>query len=142
MRLFAKDIAKTLGKSEAPLLQALQAEKIRPYILEVPEDAHEIDDCCDMLCVKPEAPKFYQPCRNPICWTSTSKRCVEHLGRKRIASFFLPIVRRIEHEGTSLYVSKIESEDGSYRVYTAEYDTIVGRYKEGKLTLFITEDDE
>lgn len=133
MRLFAKDIAKTLGKPEAPLLQALQAEKIRPYILEVPEDAHDIDVCCEILCVKPDAPYFLQPCRNPICWTSTSKRCVEHLGRKSIRSF-LPIVRRIDHEGTSLYVSE------DFTVYSAENE-VVGQYKEGKLTLFVIEDE-
>ena len=133
MRLFAKDIAKTLGKPEAPLLQALQAEKIRPYILEVPEDAHEIDACCDILCVKPETPYFLQPCRNPICWTSTGKRCVEHLGQKSVRST-KPIVQRITHEGTPFYVSE------DFTVYSAQNES-VGFYREGKLTLFV-EDDE
>lgn len=133
MRLFAKDIAKTLGKSEEPLLKALQAEKIRPYILEVPEDAHEIDAYCDILCLKPEAPYILQRCKNPICWTSTSKRCVEHLGRKSVRSA-LPTVQRIVHEGTPLYVSE------DFTVSSAE-NKAVGVYREGKLTLFV-EDDE
>jgi hypothetical protein len=64
MRLFAKDIAKSLGQPEGPLLQALQAEKIRPYIFEASEETQEIDMCCDVICVKPEAPHFLQPCRN------------------------------------------------------------------------------
>lgn len=137
MRLFAKDIAKTLGRPEAPLLQALQAEKIRPYIFEASEEK-EIDMCCGVICVKPDAPLFLQPCGHPIVWNSSSKRCMEHLAYKPpVAPTSLPTLKRLEHtlDGAPLYVS----EDST--VYMAS-GAAVGQYIERSLTLFVVEDDE
>jgi hypothetical protein len=138
MRLFAKEVAKTLGKPEAPLLQALNAEKIRPYIFEPCEETKEIDMCCDVLCVKPEAPYFLQPCRHPIVWNSTTRRCMEHLSYKPSAKpSSLPILKRLEHtvDGQPLYVS----EDST--VYTAN-NVPVGQLIDGVLSLFCVEDAE
>lgn len=135
MRLFAKDIAKTLGQPEGPLLQALGAEKIRPYILEVSEETHEIDMCCGVICVKPEAPHFLQPCGHPIVWTSGSKRCMEHLSYRAMAiPSSLPVLKRLEHRLNDeiLYVS----EDST--VYTAQ-NVPAGQFINGVLTLFCVE---
>jgi hypothetical protein len=137
MRLFAKDIAKTLGRPEAPLLQALQAEKIRPYIFEASEEK-EIDMCCAVICVKPDAPLFLQPCGHPIVWNSRSRRCMEHLSYKPPAApTSLPTLKRLEHtvEGAALYVS----EDST--VYIAS-GAAVGQYIDGILTLFMVEDED
>jgi len=135
MRLFAKDIAKSLGRPEAPLLQALSAEKIRPYIFEASEETQEIDMCCDVISIKPEAPHFLQPCGNPIVWTSGVKRCMDHLSHKPCAvPGSLPLLRRLEHRANdqTLYVS----EDST--VYTAR-NVPVGQFLEGVLTLFEVE---
>ena len=135
MRLFAKDIAKTLGRPEGPLLHALQADKIRPYIFEASEQK-DIDMCCPVICVKPEAPLFLQPCRNPVAWTSSSNRCVEHLTYRRSNPTSLAKYQRLEHtmDGEALYVS----EDSS--VYLSN-NTLVGNFANGKLTLFTVIDD-
>lgn len=137
MRLFAKDIAKTLGRPEGPLLQALGAEKIRPYIFEPSEETQEIDMCCGVICVKPEAPYFLQPCGHPIVWTSRTKRCMEHLShRSTPIPSSLPVLTRLEHrvEDEPLYVS----EDST--VYTAR-NVPVGQFANGVLTLFCVEDE-
>ena len=128
MRIFAKDIAKSLGQPEGPLLQALNAEKIRPYLMEA--ETHEIDTCCGVMCTKPEAPHFLQVCRQPIVWTSTTKRCMEHLAYKPpTIPNSLPVLRRLEYREKSLYVS----EDAT--VYTEE-NVAAGQFIDGVLTLF------
>jgi hypothetical protein len=136
MRLFAKDIAKTLGRPEAPLLEALNAQKIRPYIFEVSEDTNEIDMCCPVLFVKPDAPYFLQRCGHPIVWTSDTRRCMEHLShRSPITVSSLPVLRRLDYRrnGQALYVS----EDST--VYTTE-NVAVGQFVNGVLILFIVQD--
>ena len=125
MRLFAKDIAKTLGQPEAPLLKALQAETIRPYVLEA--EGHEIDTCCGVLCAKPEAPHFLQTCGQPIVWTSTTRRCMEHLAYRPPRTTSLSRVRKLENR--PLYVG----EDST--VYNEE-NVAVGQYMDGVLSLF------
>lgn len=131
MRMFAKDIAKTLGRPEGPLLQAIQAKKISPYILEESAEK-EIDLRCQVLCVKPEAPFFVQPCCHPIAWNSTTKRCIEHLsGKSPSVPHSLPVLRRLEHS-QPLYVS----EDST--VYSAD-NVPVGRYSAKTLTLFMVD---
>ena len=137
MRLFAKDIAKTLGQPEAPLLHALNAEKICPYIFEAPEEK-EIDMCCAVICVKPEAPYFLQPCGHPIVWTSSTQRCMEHLSYKPSAKpSSLPILKRLEYriDDQHLYVS----EDST--VYSV-HNIPVGKFVDGILTLFCVEGDD
>lgn len=131
MRLFAKEIAKSLGQPEGPLLHALNATKIRPYIVESNETS-EIDMCCGVFCVKPEAPYFLQQCGHPIAWTSDTRRCMEHLSHKSSAPpTSLPILQRLEYkvDEQTLYVS----EDST--VYTAE-NVAVGQFVDGILILF------
>jgi hypothetical protein len=135
MRLFAKDIAKTLGRPEAPLLQALNAEKIRPYIFEPSEEVKEIDMCCSVMCAKPEAPLFLQRCGHPIVWSSKVQRCMEH--QSHVATphtSALPVVHRLEHP-TPLYCA----EDST--VYSTE-NVPVGYYAGNVLTLFEVDEGE
>ena len=131
MRLFAKDIAKTLGQPEGPLLKALNAQTIRPHLLEA--EGHEIDACCGVICVKPETPYFLQPCGQPIVWTSTTRRCMEHLAYKApIVPSSLPVLRRLEYAEKALYVSE------DHTVYSEDY-TAVGQFVDGVLRLFSSE---
>lgn len=81
MRLLAKDIAKTLGVSDAPLLESLQVEKIRPYIFEESADKEQ-DMRCDFYCQRPDAPAIMQRCQQPVFWGATNSgtcRCTEHM---------------------------------------------------------------
>ena len=134
MRLFAKDIAKTLGRPEAPLLQALHAEKIRPYLFEASEEKKEIDMCCKALCIKPDAPLFLQSCGNPIVWCSSVERCMEHQYYISPNTLGLRILRRLEHP-TPLYLAD------NCTVYSAE-NIAVGYYKKNVLYLFEIDTDE
>jgi len=135
MRLFAKDIAKTLGRPEGPLLQALNAEKIRPYIFEPSEETKEIDMCCKVMCVKPDAPFFLQRCGHPIVWCSRVQRCMEHQSCMATPNTSrLPVLRRLEHP-TPLYLAE------DCVVYSAE-NIAVGYYAENVLTLFEIDEPE
>ncbi len=135
MRMFAKDIAKTLGKPEGPLLQAIQMDKVRPYLFDESDTSKEIDMRCPVICQKPEAPHFLQPCGHPIAWNSGRHRCVEHLFSRPSVPVSLPVLRVLEYtkDGDPLYVS----EDAT--VYTAE-NIPVGQLQEGVLTLFVIDE--
>ena len=116
MYRLAKDIAKTLGKPEAPLLEALKATPIRPYIFEE-SDPPEIDARCGFMCQKPETPLYSEPCGRPIMWGS--KRCAEHAYKKTVAP---PAIKLEALEGDEPLAV---SEDGA--VYNADYEP-VGTY--------------
>lgn len=124
MYRLAKDIATTLRKPEAPLLQALKQEPVRPYIFEADDDT-EIDARCNMLCLKPDMPKFCQPCRQPILWGS-GQRCAEHAYSSR-----QPSLPRLQPLQGGYFVSEDDT------VYNIEYE-VVGRYNRdtGRLLRF------
>lgn len=117
MYRLAKDIAKTLGKPEAPLLEALKADPIRPYIFEE-SDPPEIDVRCGFMCQKPETPHYSEPCGRAIMWGSS--RCAEHAYQKEAP---LPAMKltALDTEEEPLAVS----EDST--VYNADYEP-VGTY--------------
>lgn len=117
MYRLAKDIAKTLGKPEAPLLQALKADPIRPYIFEEADSA-EIDARCGFMCQKPVTPLYSEPCGRAILWGSN--RCAEHAYKKATPSPAIKL-QALDFEEEPLAVS----EDGT--VYNAEYEA-VGTY--------------
>jgi len=116
MYRLAKDIAKALGKPEAPLLQALK-EPIRPYIFEEAE-APEIDARCGFMCQKPETPLYSEPCGRAIMWGT--KVCAEHAYKKATPPPAIKL-QALDMEEEALAVS----EDGT--VYNADYEA-VGRY--------------
>jgi len=129
MYRLAKDIATTLRRPEAPLLQALKQETIRPYIFEADDDT-EIDMRCDALCLRPDTPKFYQPCGKAILWGG-GLRCAEHAYSSKCAAQTLPKLRRLKGQKEPYFVSEDDT------VYNAEYSP-VGRYNRsnGRLLLF------
>lgn len=134
MLRLAKDVAKTLGQPHAPLVEALQAQKVRPYIFEESEDTREQDMRCDYICQRPDTPLFLSACCQAVLWNATSVcRCPEHLyaGPTQPTGSTLPVLKRLEYEEEPLWVA----EDGT--CYDAEYEA-KGYYnsKSGKLLLF------
>lgn len=145
MRRLAKDIAKTLGQSETPLIEALfkgGGATVKPYIFEEASSTteKEIDMRCDFLCQMPGGSKqIVQTCGQPIVWSAApaSTRCTEHLYAK-------PSVPPPSHMQrlTSLEPAALDddaplfaAEDGT--VYDKTY-TVRGRYNfsSKKLVLF------
>ena len=117
MLRLAKDVAKTLGQSHIPLVEAIQAQKVRPFIFEESEDTRENDMRCNFICQRPDAPLFLQPCGQAVLWNATtSHRCPEHLYSATVSQPTLPVLKRLEYEEESLYVA----EDGT--CYDAEYE--------------------
>jgi hypothetical protein len=147
IKRLAKDIAGTLGKSEAPLLDAILKNgksAIRPYIFEEADsDDIEVDMRCDFMCQRPDAPLFLQPCRQPVVWTAATMpnkkvhRCAEHLYSKseKIPGnlpILMPLEVATDSEGTvtPLFVSN----EGT--VYDKEYNPR-GQYDKERRTLVL-----
>ena len=132
MRHLAKDIAKTLGQPDAPLLQAIRAQKIRPYIFEEADTEKEIDMRCPILCVKPDAPHFCQPCNQAVLWSAGCRRCAEHAYATPVPYPGIPVLTPLEKGGLdeALYTS----EDGT--VYNAEF-VAVGAYDHDTKDLYL-----
>ena len=134
-----KDIAKTLHRDPAPLLQAIKSQKTNMYIFDESSPS-EIDMRCPILCQKPAAPLFCQPCRRPILWSSDmpagTERCTEHAYHSKV-SYSLPILEPLDTETDDKY---FVGEDDT--VYNTDYEA-VGIYCRNthKLTLFTVEDD-
>lgn len=138
----AKDIAKTLGQPDAPLLQAIKAMTVRPYIFEEAgaEDA-EVDMRCRFLCQPADTPLFIQPCGKPVLWVegvATRPRCAEHAYSPPISYNGLHPLKALEVVGEDKY---FVGEDGT--VYDVEYRPRGAYDMETKrLTLFTVADDE
>ena len=147
MRRLAKDIAKTLGQSETPLLDALfkgGGATVKPYIFEEGGPAaaeKEIDMRCDFLCQMPGGSnQILQTCGQPIVWSlaPSCTRCTEHLYAK-------PTTQPASHMQrlTSLEPAALQDTDGA--LFAAEDGTVYdktyavrGRYNfaSKKLVLF------
>jgi hypothetical protein len=134
MLRLAKDVAKTLGQPHAPLVEALQAQKVRPYIFEESEDTREQDMRCGYICQRPDTPLFLSACGQAVLWNATGVcRCPEHLYAEPVKPTgpALPVLKRLDYEEEPLWVA----EDGT--CYDAAYE-VKGRYTadSGKLVLF------
>jgi hypothetical protein len=117
MLRLAKDVAKTLGQSHIPLVEAIQAQKVRPFIFEESEETRESDMRCEFICQRPDAPLFLQACGQAVLWNATtSHRCPEHLYSPTVTQPALPILKRLEGDEEALYVA----EDGT--CYDVEYE--------------------
>ena len=129
-----KDIAKTLNKDPAPLLQAIKSKKGSIYLFDESSPS-EIDMRCQILCQKPAAPLFCQPCGRPILWssglTAGTERCTEHAYHSKV-SYSLPVLYPLTTETEDKY---FVGEDDT--VYSIDY-TAVGTYDRdtSSLTLF------
>jgi hypothetical protein len=145
MRRLAKDVAKTLGQSETPLLEALfkgGGATVKPYMFEEaagPEK--ELDMRCDFLCQMPGGSnQILQTCGQPIVWSAApaSSRCTEHLYSKASGPPPSHMLRL-----TSLEPAALDDADGALfaaedgTVYDKTY-TVRGRYNfsSKKLILF------
>lgn len=144
MRRLAKDVAKTLGQSDVPLLEALfkgGGATVRPYIFEEAAGGveKEIDMRCGFLCQRPETPLFLQPCGQPIVWSAAPHvcRCTEHLYSKQVpigyARRLSPIEATALEEEDGLLVM---SDDGT--VYDVE-NRVRGKYNFTDKTLLLLE---
>jgi hypothetical protein len=87
-RRLAKEIATSLRQSEAPLLQALQSEKVSVYLFE--EEGSEYVDQESLRCKEmrrsPENPAVLEPCGQPVVIGRGSK-CPCHLHAKKLPVF-------------------------------------------------------
>jgi hypothetical protein len=130
-----KDIAKTIQRDPAPLLQEVRANKTPIYIFDEASPS-EIDMRCPFLCQRPSAPLFCQPCGRPILWSSGqvqgTERCAEHAyATKTLHS--LPILYPLDTEE-----KYFAGEDGT--VFSIEYEAVGTYNKETKrLILFAVE---
>lgn len=80
----AKEISQALGVSHHPLMTAIKAQKIQPYVVEFNDDERDIDVRCDYVCQKD---CLMQVCAQPVLWRpaeASSKRCPEHLYSKPV----------------------------------------------------------
>lgn len=124
IRSLAKDIAKTLGTTDAPLLAELvKGRTVSPYILEESAEK-DIETRCGVLVQHPQTPKFLRPCGQAIVWsTATQKpcaRCAEHLYTVPPVQPRLPVLTPLEDQ-EDLY----RSEDGT--VYDEDF-VVRGRF--------------
>jgi hypothetical protein len=121
IRSLAKDIAKTLGTSDAPLLAELvKGRTVAPYVLEESADT-ELETRCDILVQHPDTPKFLRPCGQAIVWSATPcHRCAEHLYTVPPVQPRLPVLTSLEDQ-EELY----RSEDGT--VYDKDF-VVRGRF--------------
>jgi hypothetical protein len=141
MRLLAKDIAATLGQPEAPLLNAIRAGSVRPYLFEESAAHDDVNMRCEHLCQRPEAPFVLQACNQPIVWSSAAakQRCPEHLYcQETPRTVGLPVVYPIDMTG-------LDDEDKASPLYRTEEGLVLdgtgtprGRYclETKRLTLF------
>lgn len=115
IRSLAKDIAKTLGTSDAPLIQEiLKGRTVSPYVLEESAEK-ELESRCPILVQHPDTPKFLRPCGGPVVWMAAGPcRCAEHLYAKPPTQPRLPVLIPLEDQ-EDLY----RSEDGT--VYDKEF---------------------
>lgn len=94
----SKEIAETLGVSHIPLMNEINANKVRPYVVELSEDQRDLDMRCDFICQRSDAPLFMQVCAQPVFWggsQETSKRCPQHLYSSPITTRTLPLLERV-----------------------------------------------
>ncbi len=107
-RRLAKEIAASLRQSEAPLLQALQTEKVSVYLLE--EEGSEYIDLESLRCKEmrrsPDNPSVLEPCGQPVVIGRGSK-CPCHLhSKKQPALGSLQTLRIIkDSEGTKYWLT-------------------------------------
>jgi hypothetical protein len=115
MYRLAKDIAMTLGQPNQPLLDAIKANKVRPFLVEMNED-RDISLVCDYICQRPDAPAILQPCGQVVLWGIHSRRCPQHMYSVPGVSH-IPSVKAIQVDDQRFYVSEDGTiYDGSYTI--------------------------
>ena len=131
MYRLVKDIATTLGQPHQPLLEAIKAKKVKPYLVDT-SYTQESDAVCDYICQRPDAMAVLQPCGPPVLWGAGPSRCPQHMYMTQSTSN-LPLLKALTPvEQIPLYMS----EDGS--VYDGNFK-LQGRMNGNTLTLFDVE---
>ena len=121
MHRLVKEIATAVGKPHAPLMDAIKAKKIRPYLAETGDDAESLEFSCDLLCVGPSTPAIQQVCRQPILWGSGVHRCPSHLFAAQPTES-LPTVQSLTTHPT-LFASDGTLYDGTFQAVGTITDT-------------------
>ena len=133
MERLAKDVAKCLEQPEQPLLAALKATKVKPYIVELSDEKRDSEICCDYVCQRGDSPHLLQPCGQPVFWGATrASRCPQHMYSVPVKpSAALPVLRALSpiEDESPLYVA----EDGT--IYDAEYKAR-GQLTDNKIRLY------
>ena len=132
MERLAKDVAKCLEQPEQPLLAALKATKVKPYIVELTNDRRDSDICCDYICQRGDSPHLLQPCGQPVFWGATHvSRCPQHMYSVPRKLPTLPVLKALSpiEDEPPLYVA----EDGT--IYNDEYKAR-GQLTDGKIILY------
>lgn len=121
MYRLVKEIATAVGKPHMPLMDAIKAKKIRPYLAETGDDAESLEFSCDLLCVGPSTPAIQQVCRQPILWGSGVHRCPSHLFAEQPTES-LPTVQSLTTHPT-LFASDGTLYDGTFQAVGTITDT-------------------
>ena len=121
MYRLVKEIATAVGKPHMPLMDAIKAKKIRPYLAETGDDAESLEFSCDLLCVGPSTPAIQQVCRQPILWGSGVHRCPSHLFAEQPTES-LPTVQGLTTHPT-LFASDGTLYDGTFQAVGTITDT-------------------
>lgn len=109
----AKEISQALGVSHHPLMTAIKAQKIQPYVVEFNGDERDIDVRCEYVCQKD---CLMQVCAQPVLWRpaeASSKRCPEHLYSKPV-KHNLPVLSPTSDPG--LFISEGTLYGSDYKV--------------------------
>ena len=120
MYRLVKDIAATVGKPHKPLMDAIKAKKIRPYIADTGDDAESLEFSCDFLCVRASAPAIQQVCGQPILWGAGVHRCPSHLFAAQPTNS-LPTVKSLTTE--NLFAADGILYDGAFQAVGTITDT-------------------
>lgn len=123
----AKEIGQALGVSHTPLMNAIRAQKIHPYVVEFNGDERDIDVRCDYVCQKDAVMCV---CAQPVLWrpAEVSKRCPEHLYSKPLP--YKPVLTLSPISNPDLFLS-----DGS--LFGTDAELKGGRYSAtGKQIIF------
>lgn len=126
MRLLVKDIAASLGESDAPLWKAIKERKVSPYIFEESADK-DIDMRCPYMTLGDDTPMVIKPCGQPIVWSSGRQRCPHHL-HSTIVTYPSPNIMALD-SSEPMFVSEDD------KVYDGEMKPI-GKYNKNTKTLW------
>ena len=131
MHRLVKEIAAAVGKPHTPLMDAIKAKKIRPYLAETGDDAESLEFSCDLLCVGPSTPAIQQVCGQPILWGAGVHRCPSHLFAAQPTDS-LPTVQSLTTHPT-LFATDGTLYDGSFLAVGTITDTEIRIFEVEKI---------
>lgn len=125
-----KDIAKSLNRSEKPLLEAFKAKKHNFHLVDLSDPTDEKFQCEALLCTSAVAHR----CRKAVLFGQ--RMCPEHEFHTQPSIGSKPVLTRLTtSEGETYFV------DSNTNVFSKDL-VLVGRFKDGQLTVFEIEEEE